>query len=491
MDETELIENIAQLQRRLRRARAVEALFNWAPAAGWLTLLIVVLSKLSQADLTQALPTLICFPLLCAGGALARYARPPSMLATAAAADRELGTKQRLLTATEWVLRERPRTGVATFMLTDAAAQLRGLDLDQTFKSRPPLPRGPLALLLLSVALLFTPTWRLFSSEPTAEELRLHDSASRISEMARRLPAEKAQDKRLAEELKRLARQLKEPGVGNREAASRIAAARRRIKEEAERKTAGQREALQRVTQAAEKARQNGSPEAQQALDKALQEASQAMPEDRSTRAALEEARQHLAAGDERAFQEALSEALESQANEQRMQSEQLQEIAEALAREQGRLSPDATPGEGKAVTLGEAPPQTGEGEGPADFGKGTTNRQESGQGEPQNRLASRQSETESDWEEEFEKLYESERVEKATGDVKASGQMGSQGGFLKVPGEVRGLPMVPDGPKPGAAEQVYLEYRREAEQAVARDTIPAQYRDTVRNYFDTIDPRR
>ena len=167
-----------------------------------------------------------------------------------------------------------------------------------------------------------------------------------------------------------------------------------------------------------------------------------------------------------------------------------MSQVDEALAQQQGELSPGQLAGDEEGIgqmQVGNGG-EEGQGEGPADFGKGTTNKEEPAQETGKNRVA-RQGERTSDWTEEYQKLYDSQRVARTTSNTQVKGQRGEGPGYLDAPGEARGAPSA-GGQVRTQAQEVFLEHRREAEQAVAREAIPAEYRDTVRNYFDTIDPR-
>lgn len=485
--ERPLIETLATFRRRLRLVHAFGRLHSWSLAAAVLTLLLVIQGKLLYWSQAELLTALLTFPLFCFGSALARWFSPPDLLATARAVDRELQSKERVLTAADWVLREKPATGISTWLLRDAEKHLSETTPDQLFKLRLSWNRWALVLILVASGLCFTAPWEFFEPPNPPQQIRLNRSAERLEELAERLEKKKDGQK-LAKQLRELAQQMREPGVTPQEAASKLAQTRRQLANEQDSKPAVDRAGLERLQQKVQRAK--SSQATREALEQMKKAAGQ-QAENSPVQKALEEARRLMEEGKPEEAREAMQKAAQ-ELGEQLDQQETMEQLEQELAQQQGELDPDQlAQGEGKGV--GQMPnpgPEGKVGEGPADFGRGTTNEEETGQGDGQGRLVSRQSDRTSDWTEEFEKLHQAQRFEVRTGDTKVKGQIQKQGGFLKTPGEVRSGVGSPARVQTGA-EEVYLRYRREAEQAVAQEHIPAQYRETVQDYFTEIDPRR
>ena len=482
-----LIETLATFRRRLRLVRAFGRLHSWSLAAAALTLLLVVQGKLLYWSQAELLTALLTFPLFCLGSALARWFQPPDLMATARAVDRELKSKERVLTATDWVLQEKPATAISTWLLRDAEKHLGATHPQELFKLRLSWNRWALVLLVVAGSLCFTPPWEFFEPPNPPQQIRLQRSAERLEELAERLEKKKDGQK-LAKQLRELARQMREPGATPQEAASKLAETRRTLAKEQASKPAVDRASLERLKQRIDQAKT--PQQTQEALEK-MKRAAGEQSKDSPVQQALREAQQLMEQGKPEEAREAMKGAAQ-ELGEQLEAAETAEQIDQELAQQQGELDPDQlAQGEGQGVGNLPQPGQQGETEeGPADFGEGSTNEEKTGQGEVKGHLADRQSDRTSDLNEEFEKLYEAQRFEVPTGDTTVKGQLRKKGGFLQAPGEVRSGVGSP-APVKTEAEEVYLRYRREAEQAVVQEHIPAQYRDTVQDYFTEIDPRR
>lgn len=488
MEESILLEKVHALRRRLRWVRSVESALAWTAPGMWLALSLVLVLKLGGRGWTELSLALAAVPLFVVGGGVARWFRPPGLLEAAYATDQELNSRERLLTAAEWVLREKPRTAVAASLLQDAAVLAREVDPGQLFEVRRPGWRPVFYPGLLAGLLLALPAWHLFVEPPGPEAVRVGHSARTIQQLAEQV-ARRPENQRLARELEKLARDLKEPGVSPAEAAERIARKRREL-----RRGEGQGKADTSPEGLAEKlralAKQKAESRDSKAMKEALEAAKEALEKSGQSSSAAEQAQQALESGQEEALSQATEQVAGALEKAGAGEQELMRQVDEALAQQQGELSPGQLAGDDeglKSVAMGEGG-EDGQGEVEADFGKGTTNQEEPATESAKNR-AQRQSDRTSDWTEEYQKLYESQRVERTTTNTQVKGQRNQGTGYLDAPGEARGAPST-GGEVSTQAQEVFLEHRREAEQAVAREAIPAEYRDTVRNYFDTIDPR-
>lgn len=126
------------------------------------------------------------------------------------------------------------------------------------------------------------------------------------------------------------------------------------------------------------------------------------------------------------------------------------------------------------------------EGDGQSDFGKGSTNEAEKGNPVENSPIIDRQSESESDKTEQFVKFYNEERLDFEKSSTGVSGEMGEGETEGSVP--TTGAPTnIEKADKP--YEEIYREYKNEAEKALTEEKIPKGYKNLIRKYFDEIDP--
>ena len=72
--------------------------------------------------------------------------------------------------------------------------------------------------------------------------------------------------------------------------------------------------------------------------------------------------------------------------------------------------------------------------------------------------------------------------------DVAVPGEM-QKGPALATQSSVRGAPTLA-GVAASPEADAYVDSRRKAEESMSQENIPSEYRELVRDYFDTIDPR-
>jgi hypothetical protein len=518
MEETLLLEKIHDMAARMRLTRRLRAAAGWF-LGGVLTACVLVLALRALGyqgpDLVPALAPLLLFPL---GGLVGQLFHPGSLEAAALEADLRLGTRERLVTAVEWILSKKPRTVMAQALVRDAAAVARQIDPRQAFPIRRPANLKLSFLLLpLLAALMLAPPWLFPGSQAAAAEMKARvQQAERLEELARRLrqggltsPARKE----IVRQLEELARDLRNPQVSRRELLSRaagLAEEARRAARQARQEGPGQgrhrpgsplqaggppappAEQARRLRELArglqgsppdpqavqavrEGASQGGQGAGQEALRRAARALEKGDPEE-AARALTEGAGQLEAAGDPEVFEE-VSQALEEEG-----------EVASPRA---GRPGAQASPGGQGPVSNPGAQNPRGESPGQADFGVGTTSQEQRPQGPPPENLVERQAAGKtSDWSEAYQKLYAPRREHRQTADARVQGQMGpGTSPLLPSTGEVRGAPAA--GGLPLEAEgETYITYRQQAEKAVVRENVPPGRRDLVRQYFEGIDPR-
>ena len=484
MDETVLVEKAWQLAARERRVRSLGAAASaLGPGAGLSLVLVTLLRVLGQPGWDGLAP----LALLPAGAALRQFLRPTSPVAAAYRADRRLGLQERLGTAVEWLLSERPRTLMAQVLVRDAAERARGVRPEQAFPlAWPASLRAGLLLALLVLALAAAPP-HLFP---------------RFGQEAEALAAARRQAAELDREVRELRSGHETPEL--RDLQARVEALERQF----ERPDLDPREAMERVTALAKELErrrgQGGGPglagesgsgrESEARGARALRDLARALARDPGSpdaRGAL-----RMLAGDpesSEAVRAAAREALEA------LEQGDAEGARDALA---GEGQPGAEPGEAAEGRSGQGSPQargnpgqpgrTAEGgeKRPADFGRGTTlERQEAPGEKARDFVFERQSERTGDWSEEYRRLHPPKRDDLATADARASGRLGT-GRTLPAAGEGRGLP-TPGGASTVEVRETLHHARESAEQAVAREEIPASRRDLVRDYFEGIDPRR
>ncbi len=485
MDEMELLEKARQLAARDRQVRALGAAGGALCPGAALALFLVLLLSLSGQPAWQGLAPLALLP---AGAALKEFLQPLRLVRAAYQADRNLGLQERLGTAVEWLLSERPRSLMAQVLLQDAASQARLVRPRAAFPQRwPGGLRTGLLLAVLAITLAGLPPGRLSWQRPDAEALT---AARRQAQELRHLLHDRSlhlQSARLLEfqaRLEALERSLESPGVDAREV-------------------------LERMTALSEELQ--GSPELASDPGAAQDAAADRQGQIRSARQLREAARalaEDPASEGARSLLERLADAPESSEEVGGVAARALESLrkgdpegaARALAQGQGE-----GPGEGREASAGEGPTppgegrqalanpgqqvQPGQGTGEADFGRGTTlEHQESAETRSRDFVLERQSQRTADWTEEYRRLHPPRRDHLPSADARVPGRLG-EGPTLRDSGQALGRPRVGD-PARVQPQEGFHQARESAEAAVAREEIPSTRRDLVRDYFEGIDPR-
>lgn len=480
MDETVLLEKAHALAARERLTRAVRAaasaLLPGAVVAAGLTL---VLKALGQ----PAFEGLAALALLPAGAALKQWLRPTDPRKAAYAADRALHLHERLGTATEWLLNDRPRTLMAQVMLRDAAAYAQDVKPEQAFPWDLPtgsLKRG-LLLATLVVALALAPSLQPWWLRPDAEAVAVaRQQAEELHQSARNLP-ETAELQDLKARVDDLQTELQRPDLDPRDALERIAA----LSEELRRLQQGGAGQGLPGEQGTGRAAQAEAARQLREAARALQKGNQA-----EARAALERLQSDPNTPD--AAREAAKGALEA-LDRKDVDGAQQQCEGGAARAGQGQQAQGQGSGQGQQAqgNEGQRTTRSGEEPGEGDFGRGTTMENQPSAPKQHDFVMDRQSERQAkEWDEEYRRLHPPERSDVGTADARAGGTPGA-GRTLPMEGEGLGAPSLQDQPAGRQAGDAYVQARQSAENAVARDEIPAGRRDLVRSYFEGIDPRR
>ena len=413
------------------------------------------------------------------------------------------------------------------------------------------------AALPLLVILLATPPWNLIPLSQGYENRRavalvsrkLQDEAQKLEHQAAANPESREEIKKKAADVRKLARDLKGPGVSKKEAIARISSLSDKYRQEKLSKT---KEALEKMN-AAVSGKQDGRSARNKALSEKMREMARKCLDRSTTDREMRQLKEDIsrlkdAAGEKSALKKDLEQALsdiskkdhkaaakkldksaddmqnmERAAQCQKSNDELCRELsscksslsggndssgeelsqeaqaqntdgAEETAQQQNMNSDsDGKEGKGKAKETGEITKNykvtEKKGDAEADFGKGTTNREQKAEKTPQDTLLRRQSERQGHWKEFYDRIYESRREKFDSAITHAKGQSSGSRGTLSTSETKGGIPSIsPQGSQPGS---LYSEYRSRAEETVNREKIPGEYKKFVRSYFKEIDPDR
>lgn len=542
MDEVRLLESLARFSRRLRWKRVAESTVRVARASSVACLLLTLALKAWGLEMPQL--AWGCLPLVVLPGtaALVVGARRIPPATVAAALDRAHGLQERLSTAVEWIVGRRPQTLMSRAQLQDALQSADGLVGVQVFPVR--MPRAwwlPLVMAPALVGLCALPPWRFFTapSEPLdvasvrAEARRLEGSAQELSASRKASLLSPAERQRLARQLQALARGLTSDRTTRRQALADLASSRQALQKAlrdlrerrasqgapsaspspgpgaAGQATAGGRTS-ERLRSLAERARSQKPGSDTRSLAEEMARMARERPSAESARRALEDARRALEQGRSQEAASRLEEEARSaaaceqeSASDQQAMEQGLEQVEQASATLAGRgrdgARPEGAPrgtaqGGGEELFPGGGRPgETVEGQGKVapDFGVGTTLHEDPAGKAATSRstFVKRQSQEQIRWTEAWRKLHQARRTAVDRGTTRVRGQSPGGGPTVATRENVRGEGRAGDRSLLDAIG-VYDDSRRRAEEAVARSSIPQEYRDLVRNYFQDIDPR-
>jgi hypothetical protein len=503
-------------QRRLRFVRGHRAALRWfAGGAALSTVALLVLWNwnllpgpwqwLAAAGRPREL---LWLPLLTAlGGFATCWFVLPNPRKAAYRLDQLMDSQERVLTSVDWILSEKPRT-VSSERLLDQSAAL--LEDEQEFHRHlkgmeriPPKMHAMLLSLALPLLLLFLlpphtgldPSAAVWMGESQVDQLT-EDLLKELQETGLEDPEE---------QLEKLLKELENQNPGDPESAETRKELQRTVDQVMQQAEAQQkaRELLETLAQRARQSQEMSDKDRQ-----ALKTLREAMKEgDQQER--LDQASQSWEEGD---FENA-AETLES-LQQEAGQSAESQSQAAGEAASEGGLEPDGgqefNEGQGDQFKEGFA---NGEGPGEGHQGQGQATGQDSGDGEgggegtpgsgvgkgttledqgdspgAQGRQSLRRGDEESEWVEEYEHLHAPERTEYEKGQTRVKGQVGEDGPRYRTEKEGRGAVTEPSNRQGSGG---LLEYREAAENAILREEVPADYRDNVRVYFESLDNGR
>ena len=342
------LRRLRALRRRLWLRRSLHSA-TIAAAAAAVGLALVQLAARTVA--LEAAPWLMVGvgTLAAAGWAVASWMRRPSLTEAARGADADLGLRERLGTALELVAGDRPGDPLVAEMearqLADARARLAASDLRAAFKprlARRPSAIGGIGVLLLMVLIVWPNPLDAVIRDRQAARDASRDVAERIEEVAdeaERQGAETPDPRRdeLIEQLRRLARQLRDGGDDRQDALAKIGSVQEQLARltdpQAALKDAGLTQLARQISQAATgKQEANEDGDAEQAA-KDLEQLMEQLPNlSRAQAAARAEALQRAAqgaAGTQPEVAQRLAEAADAVERAARTSSEQDRQAAQ------------------------------------------------------------------------------------------------------------------------------------------------------------------
>ena len=444
-------------------------------------------------------------PLLALGGFASRWLVLPAVRETAYKVDGLRQSQERLLTAVDWILSEKPRTGVSERLLAQAARDLEDEQrLRQDLRRLEKVPRRSYTL-LLSIAFPLLLLYFLPSHARLPDSAAVWLGTNQVERLTEAMVEELEQAPSLEkpeEKIKQLLKKLQDP-TGATDPTEKVAT------EQSQRELQRMVDELQQMARAQQSARQLLETLAQRARqdqdlsekDKEALEQLKELMDKPAQKESLEKAESDWKDGKG----EKAAEALESLQQEAGQAAQDLKEMA---AEGQVQAEAGQQPGQGKEFNenQGDQHPQDGEGkehgqgkgqgrgkgqgqgdEGvgePGDFGKGSTENEEQGPNAAGNQRH-RQSDRVSDKHEEFKNLHEPVRVEIETSQTRVQGTKGENGPRYRTEKEGLGAVTEPFELESGGG---LLDYQESAENALLREEIPADCRDQVRQYFEGLD---
>lgn len=514
------------VQRRLRWTQSVRAGLRWFAAGSGIAALVLLalwnwnklpgpwqwLAEAGRPREVLWLPGLIAL-----GGFASTFFVMPSPRRAAFRMDRLLDSRELLLTAIDWILSEKPRTPTSEKLLRQAAELVKD---EEEFACRvqelEPVPRLQQALLAsFAVPLcmaLYLPRQNLL---PPSSAMWMGDSqVDQLTEDLLKELDDTGDLHKTQEKLEKLLQQINEPKTEGKPDEDNKQAAQRelqRVSDQLQQQAEAREKARELLETLSQRARQKmemseQDREALKALKEKLADPSQ---RDRLDQAAsdwdkenFDQASQQLESLQREMGESAqsLSEQAQKTAAQGEMQGDSGQEFNQAQG---DGFNADGTPkdqqgesegkGQGKGGSKGSKPGEgegeqgVGQGEGAAP-GKGTTLEEQKDAAPADGTRSLRRGKEQSQWMEEYQYLHPPERSKFEKSQTRVQGQMGDDGPRFHTNKEGLGQATEPaqiDG------SGGLLEYREEAENAILREEVPADYRDNVRVYFESLDQKK
>lgn len=505
-----LLTRLFAAQRRLRFVRGITAALHWFAVGSVLAAVGLValwnwdrLPGPWQWLATAGRPAeLLWLPLLLAlGGFSSRWLDLPSPREAAYKLDQLFQSQERILTAVDWLLSEKPRTQISERLLGSSADTLRdeGL-LKSRLRQLEKVPVKRYALLLsLAVPIVLLATLPDHVGLPSSAAVWL--SPNQVDNLTENLREEMELARSLEnpeQKLKELLERLGEKNQLEEGAEAKLERELQQALDELQRQAKAQETARQLLETLAERARQGQSlqkkdREALEQLRKLMQGKGQSQALDEAAQNWEKGKNQEAAESLEQLQQEAGQSAKEMEDACQECRQAQSQEMENA-GQEYDESKGEEFEGEGQGMGKGSQSGGAGAGEGGEGKGKGTGDAgvgttEEEGQGAgARGNQSKRQSKRTSDWTEEYKNLHPPERTEFERNQTKVKGQRTGQGPRFQTSKEGRGE--ATQGSYQDGSGGL-LEYQESAENALLREEIPADYRDNVRIYFETLDGGR
>jgi len=441
------------------------------------------------------------------GGFASAWLLLPNPRQSAYRLDQVMDSQERLLTAVDWILSEKPRTETSERLLAQASALLR--DEDQFLKrvkGLEPVAKTKflwLATVLIPLSLLIAlpphvglpPSTALWLGESQVDQL--------TEELLKELEDTDGLDTS-REKLDKLLEQLEKQDPNSELSQSHREAQKERLR---------MADRMRQSAEAKEKARE--------LLETLAQRARQSQPLSEKDKIALRTLREKLS---DKAQQQSLDQASEAWQKEdfdqaaealealQKSTGESAQELSRSAQEAAGKQPTEGdqgqdfdadqgdqfeadgrpkngsgTPAEKPANKPGQGRGQAGEGEGRtgSEPGKGTTLEEETNPNPADGRQSLRRGESHGEWLEKYEHLHAPERTEFQKAQTRVRGEASEEGPRFRT--DKQGLGSVTE---PSARDGFggVLQYREEAENAILREEVPADYRDNVRVYFESLD---
>ncbi len=506
-----ILTRLFSAQRRLRFVRSHRAALHWFAAGSVLAALGLVLlwnwnllpgpwQWLAAAGRPREL---LWLPFLTAlGGFATCWLVLPSARKAAYRLDQLLDSQERILTSVDWIFSEKPRTVSSERLLAQSAALLEDENLFRgLLKKLEPVAVKNQALLLsllvpLGLLLALPPHTGL---DPTAAVWMGESQVDQLTEdLLKEL--EDVNPENPEERLEKLLQELENQKAGDPEAADTKKELQRTVDQMLQEAEA-QKRARDLLETLAERARQS---QPMSAKDKEALEALRQSMKGADKKERLDQASESWEKGDYKEAAEGL-ESLQQEAG----QSAESQQQAAGEAASKGGLEPDGGQdfdegqgdqfdGEGfakgdergQSLVQGDGGISDQEGDGPpgGGAGKGTTQDDEGDSIGAQGQQSLRRGDSESDWLEQYEHLHAPERTEYEKAQTRVEGQVGQDGPRFRTPKEGRGAVTEPSDRQGSGG---LLRYQEAAENAILREEVPADYRDNVRVYFESLDKGR
>lgn len=507
-------------QQRLRFVRSAKAALLWfAAGSGLAALGLVLLWNWNllpgpwQWLATAGRPReVLWLPILTAlGGFFSHWFLLPNPRQAAFGLDKELDSQERLLTAVDWILSEKPRTVTSERLLGQASELVRDeARFRRVLMKLEAVSRRSFALLFslaLPLALLFylpanvglTPSSSMWLGEGRVDQLtedllkeleqadELDNPEEKLEELLKKL-AEKdpnrppdAEERATKRELQRVIDQMKQQAESHEKARELLETLAQRARQN-QAMSEKDKEALETLREKLK------SKEQQETLDQAQE--SWAQEDFDQAAESLEQLQSQEGAQSEslsQQAQEAAGEGAEGDGSQEfdEAQGDQFGEDGFAKGEGQGQGQGQGQ-GEGEGQGQGEGT-ETDNGTGGMDAGKGTTLKDEGNQAQGRANQSLRRGDSEKEWLEEYEHLHAPERTAFQKSQTRVRGETGDEGPRFRTTKEGRGAVTQPSDRQGSGG---LLEYREEAENAILRDEVPADYRDNVRVYFESLDKR-